>query len=326
MAAMRLTLRQLQIFAAIASNGTTAAAGNEVGLSQSATSSALNELERLLSRQLFDRTGKRLVLNDNGRQLLPRALALLDAAAEIERQGDGQGAVPPSLRIGASTTIGNYVLPHVLRHYMARWPDAGAASHWHSRVVIGNTAEICRLVADFQLDVGLIEGPSHEPQLDTLPWVNDELVIVASPETAAKIGALETSSRVPLKMLREQVWLLRESGSGTRVATDSALLPHLHAYRRSMELGSSEAIKHAAAEGLGIACLSQWVVSEMVRSSRLVRLNTTMPRLVRPFYVVLHREKGSTAGLQDLLSHLAAMENSALPATWAPRKQKSRSS
>ena len=81
---LRLTLRQLQIFVAVARSGTTTAASAEIALSQSATSSAVNELERLLSLRLFDRAGKRLLLNDNGRALLPRALALLDGAAGIE--------------------------------------------------------------------------------------------------------------------------------------------------------------------------------------------------------------------------------------------------
>ena len=82
---LRLTLRQLQIFAAVAATGSTTAAGMEIALSQSATSNAVRELERLLSLRLFDRVGKRLLLNDNGRTLLPRARVLLDGAADIER-------------------------------------------------------------------------------------------------------------------------------------------------------------------------------------------------------------------------------------------------
>mgnify|MGYP006342568555 FL=1 len=90
---LRLTLRQLQIFVAVARSGSTTAASAEIALSQSATSSAVNELERLLSLRLFDRAGKRLLLNDNGRALLPRALALLDGAAGIEQMSrDGSAA------------------------------------------------------------------------------------------------------------------------------------------------------------------------------------------------------------------------------------------
>src|SRR5206468_7640764 len=96
---LRLTLRQLQIFVAVARSGTTTAASAEIALSQSATSSAVNELERLLSLRLFDRASKRLLLNDNGRALLPRALALLDGAADIERMAHGAEAQAQSLRV-----------------------------------------------------------------------------------------------------------------------------------------------------------------------------------------------------------------------------------
>src|SRR5882757_8622910 len=90
---LRLTLRQLQIFRVVAASGTTAAAAAAISLSQSATSAAINELERLLELQLFDRVGKRLQLNDNGRALLPQALALLDGAGWVERCALAQ--VPP---------------------------------------------------------------------------------------------------------------------------------------------------------------------------------------------------------------------------------------
>src|SRR5882672_6325283 len=105
---LRLTLRQLQIFVAVAGSGSTTAAAGEIALSQSATSSAVNELERLLSLRLFDRAGKRLLLNDNGRALLPQAQALLDGASNIERMAHDAGPQLQALRIGTSTTIGSY--------------------------------------------------------------------------------------------------------------------------------------------------------------------------------------------------------------------------
>ncbi|MEC5213066.1 DNA-binding transcriptional LysR family regulator [Polaromonas sp. CG_9.5] len=154
---LRLTLRQLQIFAAVARSGSTTAASADIALSQSATSSAVNELERLLSLRLFDRAGKRLLLNDNGRALLPRALALLDGAADIEHMARDASAQTQSLRIGASTTIGNYVLPALLGQFLAA-SRADSASAWRSRVSIGNTEAICDAVAAFELDIGLIEG------------------------------------------------------------------------------------------------------------------------------------------------------------------------
>lgn len=291
---LRLTLRQLQIFVAVARAGSTTAASGDVALSQSATSSAVNELERLLSLRLFDRAGKRLLLNDNGRALLPRALALLDGAAGIEHMAQGGEAQAQSLRIGASTTIGSYLLPGLLSRYLGA--SQRPPEHGRSRVLIGNTAAICEAVAAFELDVGLIEGPCHQGALEVMPWIQDELVVVAAPDV------LPAAPRVPLRVLREQVWLLREPGSGTREATDQALLPHLRAYASSIEMGSSEAIKHAAAEGLGVACLSSWVVQDLVASGRLTRVATTLPRMLRQCHLVTHRRKEGTAALRAFLA------------------------
>ena len=303
MSALRLTLRQLQVFVAVARAGSTKSAGAEVALSQSATSSALNELERMLSLRLFDRAGKRLLLNDNGRALLPRALAMLDGAAGIERMALWGSEQAQTLRIGASTTLGSYMLPALLRRFLdMRRIDNAAA--WASKVSIGNTAAICDAVAEFQLDIGLIEGPCHLASLAVTPWLQDELVIVASPAHPA--GA--THDRLPVKALREQVWLLREPGSGTRDATDHLLLSHLRSYRRSIEFASSEAIKESVAEGLGVACLSYCVVRDLIELRRLVRVSTTLPRLTRQCYWVVHRDKQPSPALREFIERISTVQ------------------
>ena len=301
---LRLTLRQLQIFTAVASTGSTTAAGQQISLSQSATSAAVKELERLLALTLFDRVGKRLLLNDNGRSLLPRARALLDGAAGIESLARA-GATPlEDLRIGASTTLGNYVLPRVLRIFLGDNVAPPPAS-WRSKIVIGNTASVCAAVAGFELDVGLIEGPCHLPTLRVQPWLRDQLVIVAAPGMVAH--ASSASARRPVNGLRDLVWLLREPGSGTREATDQLLLPRLHSFPRSLELASSEAIKHAAAEGLGIACLSRWVVADLVAARRLQEIRTTLRGLSRQCYWIVHREKQRTAALDAFIDCLRSV-------------------
>ncbi|MBS0428362.1 MAG: LysR family transcriptional regulator [Proteobacteria bacterium] len=298
---MRLTFRQLLIFSAVADAGSTTAAGERVALSQSATSSALIELESLLGAQLFDRIGKRLLLNDNGRMLLPQARALLDGAREIECQfglsSPGKSSAPPitRLRVGASTTIGNYVLPALVADYQRAWPEA------QIDVVIGNTRDTAASVSRLEVDFGLIEGPCHEAELRVVPWLQDELVIVAAPtHQLVRAGG---RAGVPLKALRHARWLLREPGSGTREAVEQLLLPHLHYLEGDMQPGSTEAIKQAAAEGLGLACLSLGAVQDLVTLGRLVVLRTTLPSLSRRFYLVHHRKKRLSASLQRFVAH-----------------------
>ena len=299
-AAPRITLRQLQIFAAVARRGSTAAAAADVALSQSATSSAINGLERVLALRLFDRAGKRLLLNDNGRTLLPRALSVLDGAVAFEAAAHAGTEQVQALRIGASTTIGNYVLPALLGRFLDG--DQERLAGWRSTVAIGNTATICEAVAAFELDVGLIEGPCHESVLVATPWIQDELVIVAARRSKlARATGGSPASTASLKALKSAVWLVRESGSGTREATDLALLPHLHFFARLIELASTEAIKHAAAEGLGVTCLSRWAVADWLEAGRLVEIRTRLPRLRRQCFIVTHRDKQSTAALAAFL-------------------------
>lgn len=291
---MRLTIRQLQIFLAVAHSGSTTAAAEQVALSQSATSAALNELENQLDCRLFDRVGKRLILNDNGRLLLPQAGQVVDAAKTIEQQflspGMAQGG---GLQIGSSTTIGSYLLPSMIAAYRQ------LHSELQVRVTIANTADIVAAVVNFDVDVGLIEGPTHAADLQVEPWMVDELLIVASPQHPLA-GA---EKKVGVAQLREAEWLLREPGSGTREAVEQVLLPHLHHLRQSYEFGNSEAIKHATAAGLGVSCLSHAVVADFLQSGRLVELRTSLPRLHRHFYLIHSKHKILSLRLMQFLAY-----------------------
>lgn len=288
---MHLTLRQLQIFLAVARSGSTTAAASAVSLSQSATSAALNELESQLGIKLFDRIGNKLMLNDSGRVLLPQAHQLLDAAANIAQQF--QVSVPLSatgLRIGASTTIGSYLLPELFAQAFGR------AAAGYPRVMIANTAQVVTAIVNFEVDVGLLEGPSTDPDLVMLPWIDDELVVVAAPDYADW-----PDGPVPLALLDRAGWLLRERGSGTRETVDQALRPHLSGLRSVGEFGNSEAIKHAAAAGLGLACLSRCVVSDLIGLGRLIELKTALPALHRQFYLAHSRHKNLSPRLRHFL-------------------------
>lgn len=303
----RLSLRQWQVFAAVAKTGSTRAAGEAIGLSQSATSAALGELERLLGAPLFDRRGRNLQLNSQGRVLLAQAQALLDAALQMEAQVAAPRPGPAAFRVGASTTIANYALAPLLHRQWARW-YARHAEPWTTRIRIANTARICAEVADFSLDLGLIEGPCADPQLRVLPWRSDEMVLVAAPALARQMGA-GGGQPLAAPALRAQVWLLREAGSGTRAETDLYLLPHIGNFDRSVELGHSEAIRSAAAQGLGVACLSLHVVADGLAREELVRLQTALPPLRRQWSMIVHRRKRVGPGLQQLIdSWMAAGE------------------
>ena len=296
---MHVTLRQLQIFRAIALSGSTTAAAQSVPLSQSAASAALNELERILNARLFDRVGKRLLLNDEGRALLPTALAVLDGARNLETAFlSANHAKLVDLHLFASTTIGNYILPRLLARFRDLMPGAQV------QLQIGNTRDVVTAVRDFAADLGLIEGPCHASDIVVVPWLEDELVIVASPmhplAKAAKRGSLSA------KQLSQACWLLREPGSGTREAVEQSLLPHLVNIQSTMTLGSSEAIKNSVAEGLGVSCLSRYVVQDLAAANRLSVLRTRLPRLTRRLTIIHHQRKLLSDSLRGFVAHCQA--------------------
>jgi len=290
---MHLSLRQLQIFLAIAETGSTTAAGARLPLSQSATSAALAELEAALGAPLFDRLGKRLLLNDTGRALLDPARALLDDAAQIEhRFGGAQDGrpLPARVRLGASTTIGNYLMPQRMAQCLAQWPAMEVSLR------IGNTRQIVEAVLRLEVDAGVIEGPCHESELEVLPWREDPLLLLAGAD-----HPLARRRRIPVATLRGQRWLLREVGSGTRESVEQALLPHLGGFEQGVQLGSTEAIKQGAAAGLGLTCLSRSAVQDQLALGRLVALSTVLPPLSRPLYRIRHRGRPWSQSLRRLL-------------------------
>jgi len=299
---MRLTLRQLQIFRAVAQSGSTTAAAAGVSLSQSATSAALNELERSLGTPLFDRVGKRLKLNDSGRGLLPAAVAVLDGALGIETAFlSNDHSFPVDLHVFASTSIGNYVLPRMLARFFGEVPNV------RLQLRIGNTLDVVTAVRDFAADLGFIEGPCHASDVIVVPWLEDELVIVASPEHRLAIASRRR--KLTPEQLSETQWLLREPGSGTREAVEQALLPHLQHIRSTMALGSSEAIKSLVAEGLGLSCLSRCVVQDLVTAKRLTVLATGLPPLMRRFALIHHETKVISGSLRKFIAHCENWSN-----------------
>lgn len=274
---LHLTLRQIEVFVATARAGSTRAAADRVARSQSAASAALAELEGHLGTQLFDRVGRRLVLNEPGRELLPIAASLLDQATDLEHFFAGNRAAP--LRLAASLSIGEYLLPALLAQWKLEHPRNPV------QLMIGNTREVIDAVAGFDADVGFIEGTRTHPRLAVRPWLSDELVVVAAPTHPLASGSASQ------RALREATWALREPGSGTREAAEQWLLERLGPLRVGYELGSPEAIKQLVAAGAALACLPREVVARELARASLVEVRTGWPKATRRLAMVLHRDR-----------------------------------
>jgi len=287
---MKYTLRQLEVFLAVAHTENLTRAANDLALSQSAASGSLKDLENQFGVQLFDRIGKRLQLNDFGRAIRPRAEALMAQARELEA-ALLRHAEAGDLKVGATLTIGNYLAVGIMARYMASHPGA------HVQLDVENTSNIARKVANFALDIGMIEGEFSHPDLETIEWCDDELTVFCAPS-----HPLAKKKTLADEDLLAATWLVREEGSGTRQSFDRAMHGLLPKLRRLPELQHTEAIKRAVQEGLGIGCLSRVTLEDAFRRGSLVPLAVPHRDFRRKFYFILHKQKHRSLGVAEWMA------------------------
>lgn len=293
---MRFSLRQLQVFGAVARGESVSRAARELSMSQSAVSGALAELERQFDVRLFERIGKRLQLSELGRALRPRAQALCEQAQELETAFAGQ-ADAGELRVGATLSIGNYLCAPLMARFMQDHPGSRVTLH------VANTAEIARCVKNFEIDVGLIEGELSDPELDVTRWRGDELCVFASPT-----HPLARRKRLSDLELKSAAWILREQGSGTRQAFERAMHGLLPELRIVLELEHTEAIKSAVKAGLGLGCVSRVALVDAFRHRSLVECDVPSRDFRRFFFFVVHKQKFRSRALQSWLALCRADE------------------
>lgn len=273
-----ISIKKLQVFSSIAKHGNLTAAAAELYLSKAAVSQALSELETQLTAPLFDRVHPRLKLNQQGKLLQPLADEVLSRVADIEQLFQQQ-QLQGQLRLGASQTIGNYLLPQLLT----------ALPPGQIQVSIENTFSLCQQVLQFELDLALIEGenPFHELQLT--PWLTDEMVLLARPgHPLAQLAVVEYA------MLAEQPWVLREAQSGSRSQFNHYLAPKLPAIGPVTELNALEAVMGAVEAGLGLTFISTHAAASRIAQGRLVRL--VLPEIFnRQLSLVWHKQKYHSA-------------------------------
>ncbi|HUG57579.1 MAG TPA: LysR substrate-binding domain-containing protein [Candidimonas sp.] len=275
-----ISVRQLEVFVTISATGTVGAAAERLFVTQPAVSMALAELERQLNTQLFNRERGRLHLSSRGKELLPMAQEIIERLHEMLRQtGEHPETLTGELRVGASNTIGNYLVGELLGPFVAQHPQVSL------QVSVENTDRIATGLLEHRLDIGCVEGPVNHPQLDIIAWRDDALVVCAAPShPLAQYGDLKA------RHFKDAQWILRERGSAMRVLAEQALTS-LPPGRILLELGQVEAIKQAVIAGLGIACLPQAATIDSVAVGRLKILHTPFLNLHRRLSLVLHKSR-----------------------------------
>lgn len=268
--------RQLEIFVTLADLGQVTLTASVLSLTQPAVSMALAELEKQLG-PLFDRERGRLQLNLRGRECLPKAREILNRLDDLAAPVDDSGLLQGELRIGASNSVGNYMVGELLGEFVKRQPQVAL------QVKVANTHVISERLLGHEIDLACVEGPVHHPRLISRPWREDSLTVCAAPDhPLAKRSHLEAAD------FAGAAWVLREPGSATRHQSEQVLM-HLPQGRVLLELGQIEGIKQAVMAGLGIACLPQAATLDAVATGRLRVLDTPFLSLSRRLSLVLPR-------------------------------------
>lgn len=281
---MKITLKQLALFQAIAKFENVTQAAEAQFLTQSATSMALSSLENQLGQPLFDRVGKKLLLNANGKHILPKVVEIIDRAKELEVALKASPThLPGTLKIGASSTIGNYVLPKIICQFMAKYPAVKV------KLQVGNTEQIIHELLKFNIDIGFIEDSCHEPHIKSSIWQHDKLILFASPNYW-----LANKKRINLHDIQQAEWILREQGSGTRSVFEKAMGNEIKNLSIILELGSTEAIKQAVKENIGMSCLSKSTLAAEIAAGELVEIPCKSLTVTRHFYRIIHAVKYET--------------------------------
>ncbi|TNH84831.1 LysR substrate-binding domain-containing protein [Aeromonas sobria] len=295
---MKLTLQQLKVFATIARYGNLGLAANELFLSKGAVSQSLQELERQLATPLFDRIHPRLQLNNEGRLLQPAAEELLTRIQDIENLFSPDAEPSGQLRLGASQTIGNYLLPTLLA---SSKQELGLPP----KVTITNTHLLCHALANFELDLALIEGENHHPDLISENWLQDEMLVVAPPG-----HPLANQVAIPLSRLGGETWVLREPQSGSREQFIQQVQPELPNWQAGLELNTLEAVMLAVEKGLGISFISRLAASDRLADGRLIALPLSR-RFPRQLSLIWHKQKYHSASLRHFINFCRAQLNDA---------------
>jgi DNA-binding transcriptional LysR family regulator len=285
--------RRLQVFTTVAQLLSFTKAAESLHMTQPAVTFQIRQLEEYFNTRLFDRTHNRITLTTAGKLVKSYGDRIISEYREMDNEiRKLTGDVLGPLVIGASTTIGEYVIPGALGEYQARFPQVTV------RLYVANTMGVIHMVENNEIDIGIVEGPVSNKNLVTEVCWTDELVLVTPPE-----HPLAGDTAVEPQKIMDYPFISREEGSGTREVIGDYLRDHelaFSAFNLAMEFGSPESIKSAVAAGLGISVLSVATLDKEL-SLNLLAKTSLNPALTRPFSIVYQRQKFRLRAMEEFL-------------------------
>ena len=276
-----MDVRGLEVFLSVAKHLNFTRAGEEVHLSQPSVSVRIRQLERDLGSKLFEQLGKRIALTEAGQLLLPYAIRVMAAMDDALHAIDElKGLERGSLRIGASTTPGMYLIPGTIAQFKQQYPKIDV------HLAVKDTRQIEEGVIRNEFDFGFVGGHLAGDEVDVLTWIIDHLVLVVPSN-----HVLARKTLVKVADLRKERFILREPGSATRAAVVNHLQKSDLKVETIMEMENPESVKKAVQSGLGIAFISKFAVETELKAKTLVALRVKGLDINRELKIVYRKDK-----------------------------------
>jgi len=273
---MKITLRQIEIFINVVKSGHLTNVAKDMKLSQSAISMSIKELENMLGRPIFDRINKKLLLNEVGRAFYNEIHPIYKKLSDIEyefKNSENKGVI----RVGASTTIVDYLMPTIISEYMNSYPDVKIT------LKEGNSKDISSMIEDGSIDIGFVEGFVYSSDIVKKTISVDELVLVTTNKSLLEANSIEE--------LADYKWILREEGSGTREVFLDYIKNRVDSLNIFLELGHTESIKSVIYSSDCLSCISKISVDKELQDGSLSRIYIDGFECKRDFLMIYHKDK-----------------------------------
>jgi len=288
---------KLRVFCAVAETKSFSKASEVIHLTQPAVSLQIQAMEELYETRLFDRSGNSINLTPAGEILYKRAKEILALYAEAQHNiSEITGAIKGSLSIGASSTIGNYLLPHIIAAFKKKVPQVNIS------LVVSNTKTITERLNAGEIDIALVEGDVSKQRFSVETLLSDELVVIMSPA-----HPWADRRNVPAIDLAKEPIIMREEGSGTRQIILKYLEEHgikLDQLKIALVMGSTEAIKGAVEEGLGVSIVSAWAARKNLKQGLIKTTTFKDLKFHRNFSIISPKRNYSTHTAKEFLNFL----------------------
>jgi DNA-binding transcriptional LysR family regulator len=293
MAMMRVTLRQLRTFEAVARLKSFSSAADELQVTQPTVSKQIKLLNEEMGLPLLEQIGKKVFLTEAGRELYATSADWLETWSRFEQTiANLKGMKQGQLKIAAVTTT-KYFMPRLLGPFCAQYPQIDIG------LVVVNRDRLLERLSRNEDDMYIMGVPPNELDVEAEPFLDNPLVVLAPAS-----HPLAKRKRIPFKALGKETFLMRERGSGTRMTIERLFKERNTPLNVKMELGSNEAIKQAVAGGLGLALLSQSTLNLDLNQKEVVTLDVQGFPIMRAWYVVRPRGKPLSVAAETFLQFL----------------------